>query len=167
MYQMSLERCRQRQAGLIEIRQDIKNEHGPSFNCSCLEKANKDHPDLLTQLNAGDELVVESILGLYQSCIDAWAKDVYHDPAYESYFKAELAARMVRDASVLRSETLCRFIKLTSCDIFIEQHQYIEKFHLAQMNEQDVEDASYFGREPVADIGSSRINPSKLINVQI
>jgi hypothetical protein len=138
MYEMSLERCRQRQAELIKIRQEIEHMHGPSFSCSCLQKAKDAHPDLITRLNAGDELVVESILGFYQSCIERWANDVYHDPMYESYFKAELAARLVRDAAMLRSDTLCRHISLAACDTIIDHHNHIEEFHLAQMNEQAV-----------------------------
>jgi hypothetical protein len=129
MYEMSLEECQARRAILSEIRKEQEAEKFTNCNCDCYNRAKASHPKLINQLNAGDTQAAETILAFYQKCINAWAKDIYHDPVYESHFKAEIGAMFIKKCAELNSESLCHQLKLVATDIadahlkHIEEHQ--------------------------------------------
>ena len=131
MYGISLSECQRRRGLLAEIRNEIAAE-APGSGCDCHNRAQASQPRLLERLIAGDDLAVEPILSIYQRCIDAWAKDIYKDPVYESQFKAEIAARFIQECVHLESETLCHRLKVISCEVADDHLRHIEEHHLSQ-----------------------------------
>lgn len=131
MYEISLSECQRRRGLLAEIRNEIAAE-APGFRCDCHDRAQATQPQLLERLIAGDDLAVEPILAIYQGCMDAWAKDIYKDPVYESQFKAEIAARFIQECVHLESETLCHKLKMISCEVADDHLRHIEEHHLSR-----------------------------------
>ncbi len=132
MYEMSITECQRRRGILGEIRKELEADGAADFNCQCHQRARASQPQLLERFIAGDNEVVESILGFYQSCIDAWAKDIYNDPVYESHFKAEIAARFIQECVHFENATICHRLKLISCEVADAHLQHIEAHHASQ-----------------------------------
>lgn len=136
MYEMKIEECRRRRMLLVELRKDLELNHGPNLKCECHDSALAALPQLIERLIGGDDQASESILAFYQGCIDSWAKDIYHDPVYESHFKAEIAARFVQQCVHFEAEKFCYQLKLISCEIVDAHLKHIEEFHLAVSSQQ-------------------------------
>lgn len=134
MYEMSIAECQRRRRSIGEIRKGLESEKDTDFTCICHNRAQESQPQLLERFIAGDDQVVESILALYQGCIDSWAKDIYKDPVYESHFKAEIAARLIRECEHIESATLCHQLKQIACDVADAHLKHIEEHHLSRQN---------------------------------
>ena len=130
MYELSLAECQRRRSILCEIRKEMVAEKFSNSSCHCYEKAKSSHQKLINQLNAGDIQAAESILSFYQPCINTWAKDIYNDPVYESHFKAEIAATLIKNCADLNSVSLCHTLKIVSADIADGHLKHIEERHL-------------------------------------
>lgn len=129
MYELSLAECQRRRKLINELYDEIKANPVTNSRCECHASAQAALPNLLERLAAGDDLIVESILAFYQGCINAWAKDIYNDPVYESHFKAEIAARILQKPTDFKSESLCHQLKLATCEIADAHLEHIETHH--------------------------------------
>lgn len=124
MYEFTDEEC-QRRLGILNELLAEQQALGPDFECECAQRARAVQAGLIERLHAGDEGALDELLSHYRGCIDSWARDIYQDPEGQSYFKADLSARLLLAGGELNERNFCGELHLMATRVVIAHTEHV------------------------------------------
>lgn len=148
MHEFTDEEC-QRRLGILKELLAEQQALGPHFECECAQRARAVQAGLIERLHAGDEGALDELLSHYRGCIDSWARDIYHEPEGQSYFKADLSARMLLAGGELNERNFCSELHLTATRVVIAHTEHVlAKWAAGEASPDIPEDATGMGMVP-------------------